>query len=277
MGKEYIRLRGENNLYCIVKHEDVLHTHLHITVSGTQLNGQSSRISKKEFADIKLGMDLFQNTHFPNLVNSLPDHGRVDKEKISSAESQKIKRPERTIDKNILVGLLETTYAKATSVEQFLSAIKANGHEPYFRNGRLQGILYEGERKFRLKPLGYDTEKLQALDLQKNKEEKSLNELDKLRTSRGKETVRNISDSIDEKETTNVSSKKEETALQEIEDIRNGKNGRELDMDLDDDSSESTEALDDSEDGDEKDIDNDERDIEDDDTKMDDDQDSDDD
>ncbi len=234
VAQEYIRLRGENNLYVIVKHADVSHTHLHVTVSGTQLNGLSSRISQKEFADIKLAMDEFQKTHFPFLVNSLPNHGGAERGGIARVGSEKIKNADRLLDRNILLGLLETLYAKSTSLEQFLSEIRANGHEPYFRNGRLQGVLFEGERKFRLTPLGYDTEKLQALDLQKKKEEKTLDELQAIRARGGRETVRKLNESLKDVASVDDTIKDMESASLEIAAIRSRKNGREPEQTLED-------------------------------------------
>jgi hypothetical protein len=44
--------------------------------------------------------------------------------------------------------------------------LKQAGHELYYRNGQLTGIKYDGETKFRFSRLGYDKEKLEALNKQ---------------------------------------------------------------------------------------------------------------
>lgn len=73
---QFIKLRGENNLFVGTKHVDRKHTHLHIAVSGNQINGRSSRLSKQTFTELKLSLDAYQKQHYPELANSLPEHGR---------------------------------------------------------------------------------------------------------------------------------------------------------------------------------------------------------
>jgi hypothetical protein len=75
IARKFIQLRGENNLYVGTKHIDRSHIHLHIAVSGNQLNGKSSRLSQKQFAALKKRMDTFQKEQYPQLIHSLPRHG----------------------------------------------------------------------------------------------------------------------------------------------------------------------------------------------------------
>ena len=76
MAKEFIRLRGKNNLYVITKHLDRSHIHLHCAVSASQLSGKSSRISKLEFETLKKSLDAYQREKYPELSRSLPAHGK---------------------------------------------------------------------------------------------------------------------------------------------------------------------------------------------------------
>lgn len=76
IGAQFIKLRGENNLFVGTKHVDRQHTHIHFAVSGNQLNGRSSRLSKQAFTELKLTLDAYQKHRYPELVNSLPLHGR---------------------------------------------------------------------------------------------------------------------------------------------------------------------------------------------------------
>ena len=221
ISKEFIRLYGEDNLYTFFKHEDQNHKHLHAAISGTKLNGLSSRMSKSKFQEIKIELDKFQQKKFPELVNSLPSHGKSTKEKGITKNINS----ERSLDKDKLSMLLETTYSKATSIEHFLSQMKSLGHEPYYRNGKLQGVKYDGERKFRFSRLGYDEKKL--LDL--NTKEKGLKELQSLRTAR---TSRFREVAIEEKDKTRSASltgTKAESELQNLRDIRQSRDrGREI-------------------------------------------------
>lgn len=77
IARHYVSLRGLSNLYVGAIHTDKEHVHLHIAMSATSLNGRASRISKDEFADLKVALDTFQQEHFPELINSLPEHGKA--------------------------------------------------------------------------------------------------------------------------------------------------------------------------------------------------------
>jgi len=84
--KEYVRLRGENNLYIGTIHKDREHIHAHIAMSSTNILGLSSSVRKKEFEAVKVNLQQFQLRKFPEMVFSAPDHGRA-----------KIKRNERRL------------------------------------------------------------------------------------------------------------------------------------------------------------------------------------
>jgi len=182
IAKEYIKLRGENNLYIAIAHYDKDHVHLHIAMSGTQyLTGISSRISKKDFHQLKVALDKYQQEKYPQLSNSLPSHGKGSKP-LSRSENENIKRNERTSSqKETLLELLETSYAKSSSVKDFISSLEEQGHQVYYRSGKLTGVKFEGDRKFRFSRLGYDKEKIAELDRIQLKQEENLRELQDLR------------------------------------------------------------------------------------------------
>ncbi len=87
IARKFIQLRGVNNLYVGTKHTDRNHIHLHFAVSGNQINGKSSRLSQKEFSNLKKKLDAFQKEKYPELVNSLPRHGR-SKERFNAQHEQ---------------------------------------------------------------------------------------------------------------------------------------------------------------------------------------------
>ncbi len=178
---KFISLRGKNSLHLGAVHYDRENTiHMHLITSGTAYcTGKSNRMSKQEFQELKKSMTEFQLKEFPKMVHSLPEHG---KSKNLGRGEKNVKIHERT-DKVALTRLLETTYSQSQSTEHFLGQIEAQGHEIYYRNGRLQGIKYNGSRKFRLANLGYDKDKLEALDLKKAKGQTTLEELQTLRAN----------------------------------------------------------------------------------------------
>jgi len=110
IARRFIELRGENNLYVGTKHTDRSHIHLHIAVSGNQVNGTSSRMSRKEFETLKKQLTAFQQEHFPELVHSIPRHGLKKIEWRKSMERQREK---------------STPYTKQETVLNELAAIRA--------------------------------------------------------------------------------------------------------------------------------------------------------
>src|SRR5687767_4878510 len=73
VAKQYMKLRGENNLYIGTAHYDKDHIHLHLVMPGTKyLTGEANRLSWAEFHQLKLGMDAYQKRKYPELIHSLP-------------------------------------------------------------------------------------------------------------------------------------------------------------------------------------------------------------
>lgn len=101
IARRFVQLRGENNLFVGTKHSDRSHIHLHFAVSGNQINGCSSRLSKKEFEDLKKSLDEFQKEKYPELSNSLPRHG-LSKEKRCLTQNKKTEEVQLTKEKNEL-------------------------------------------------------------------------------------------------------------------------------------------------------------------------------
>lgn len=185
IAKQHMKLRGNNNMYLGVAHYDKSHVHLHLVMSGTKyLTGESNRLSRKEFHELKLAMDLYQKQRYPELIHSLPRHGRSQKLKEAQREPEPTRGNSRESQKDTLQQILEEAYAKSKSRDDFINHLKSHNHVVYFRNGRLQGVKFEGDRKFRFSRLGYDKDKLEKLDALRINEEKNLEDLRELRASR---------------------------------------------------------------------------------------------
>ncbi len=227
IAQKFIAERGLNNMYAGTKHENKDHIHLHITVSGTQLNGRSSRISKQQLHHIKIVLDKYQREKYPQLVHSLPEHGK-NKRLTKEAVVGRIKT-ERQTDKQALLECLEKAYTGSKSQEQLLSRLTQSGHQPYFRNGALQGVRFEGKTKYRLTNLGFDKARLQALDRLKTAENKTLNELKSLRAGRSKDLKRTITEPTFNKSNPEIIEKNQQKSMDELSEIRNGNEGREID------------------------------------------------
>src|ERR1035437_10680459 len=115
-------------------------------------------------------MDEYQRKKYPELIHSLPRHGR-SKEKVTEKNIELDRTGGRLSQNEKLMKTLESVYAKSKSLDDFLAKLKAEGHEPYYRgkDKRLTGIKFEGGRKFRLTTIGY-REKVAQLSAMQIKE-----------------------------------------------------------------------------------------------------------
>ena len=88
--KQYMKLRGPDNLFIGTAHFDKDHVHLHMVMSGTKyLTGEANRLSRAEFHQLKLSLDAYQAKKYPELVYSLPRHGRTKDINLSPKEQAK--------------------------------------------------------------------------------------------------------------------------------------------------------------------------------------------
>jgi len=189
IAKKFIELRGKNNIYLAVRHQETLHKHLHIMVSGVQLNGYSSRVSKQEFKHIKIELDKYQQEKYPQLVHSLIDHDK--KAHRSKTELIEQIKTSRQTEKQKLLAMLEKTYNAATSAADFLNRVKSQKLDVYERNNAVQGIIIDGQ-KFRFSRLGYDVQKIEELNHKIAFDEQDFVELKALRAGQKKDVLSEV-------------------------------------------------------------------------------------
>jgi len=89
-------------------------------------------------------------------------------------------------DKQKLINLLEQTFLKATSQQNFYKKLHDKGLQLYKRNGKIVGVKLK--RKFRFATLGYDINVLKNLDknISKNKRIEALNRIRERQKGRSK-------------------------------------------------------------------------------------------
>lgn len=211
---KFIKEHGTNSLYIGTKHEDKEHLHLHICHSGTQLNGRSARISKNKFYSIKLELDRYQREKYPLLVHSLPNHNKSIAPK--TERLVEMLKANRCSIKAELVTKLEEAYKKSQSKSEFLDHIAASGTQVYMRNGKIQGIYHEGKTKFRFAKLGFDDERMNALDV--HKLENTIEQFNNLR--KGKQ-AQNEYTSVNKEVDRTENEKQDSEQLQQLSAIRN--------------------------------------------------------
>ncbi len=181
IARKYIDLRGKENLYLVSSHQDTNHIHLHIAMSATKLiTGESNRISRQEFKELKLALTEYQKEKYPELVNSLPAHGKSKALQLSDPEQKLQDREGKLSQKQELLQTVETIYNRSKSVDNFLSELKSEGINTYHRGGKVYGIETETNH-YRFKTLGFDLQKLEDLGRQAQAEARQLQELASLR------------------------------------------------------------------------------------------------
>lgn len=171
LAKKFIDLRGMENMYIGTIHTDKDHLHIHLVMSPVQyMTGESNRISREKLHEIKVQLDTYQQEKYPQLIHSLPRHGRAKEAAriLQEQEYQQQQRTGRLSQKQDVIEVLDATYQQANSLEDFLHKLQEQGHVPYYRTGKLTGIRYKGSgRKFRFRRLGFDQQKLQDLQYAK--------------------------------------------------------------------------------------------------------------
>lgn len=187
VAEKFIELRSPNCLNLAIAHLEKEHFHAHILTSGVQVNGRSSRVSKQEFSRILNELEAYQQSKYPELHYSKNSHNKVqeaDSNKLLETFKQK-----RKSKKHLLATQLESFYKSAHSKDAFIDALSKHNHEPYFRNGKLQGIISEG-KKYRLSTLGYTDKEFDLLEQQESEHRIQLEEIQNIRSQKATEKER---------------------------------------------------------------------------------------
>jgi len=161
IAKKFVELQAPQSLCLAVSHQEKNHTHIHLIQSGVKTTGYSSRISKQEFAYVKLQMEKYIEK-YPELSDSKIEHANPE-----MTTPQKhiniIKNNRQSIKNNISIDLMKI-FETSKSRSDFLAQVKSS-YQIYNRNNIPQGIIVDG-LKFRLSRLGLSEEKLSTLDKQ---------------------------------------------------------------------------------------------------------------
>lgn len=219
ISREYIRLRGEKNLYVGNLHTDREHLHLHIAMSATTIDGKSSRVSRQEFEQIKVQLQEYSMRHYPEIKHSIVQHGKLKLEREKEAYIKNI-RNERNKGKEVLAKVVETTYSKSTSTEHFFSLLKESNYSVYYRNSAPTGIITEDGYKYRFSRLNVDLEHLHQLSLVQAKEAEHLKDLKELRVSTQHERELLTTTNKENETAVDALSLEDQKELEELRDIR---------------------------------------------------------
>ncbi len=76
LARKYLEVRSPKSMGFASVHYDKEHIHIHVATAAVQLDGSSSRVSKKEFQDQKIEMENYQRTRFPELKHSKVNYSK---------------------------------------------------------------------------------------------------------------------------------------------------------------------------------------------------------
>lgn len=166
--REYLGLRAEKGMAVAAFHEDK-HPHIHILLGSTEIvSGKALRVSREEFANIKVQLQEYQQRRYPELV-SVVEHGKSEAY-MSNEEYRMKERTRAPSRKDEIKEMLKQAFEKSYSEAHFLDNVAASGLKLYERSGAL-GI--EDNRNYRLQTLGYGVDKMLELSQRQDR----LNEL----------------------------------------------------------------------------------------------------
>ena len=135
---------------------------------GTEAySGKAIRISKSDFENIKIKLQLFEKENFPELNNSFVEHGPKNSQAKSEREYRTEMRTGKPSRREEVKQILERAYSDSVSTEDFFSKIREQHLETYERGGKIVGIA--GEKNMRFTTLGYTEEKFQELNIRQDR------------------------------------------------------------------------------------------------------------
>lgn len=169
LSREYLKLLDPDSLAFGSIHMSG-NPHAHILVSASNLLGHSTRVSRDEFQRIKQELQAIQIRDYPELDQSVVEHGGGYMAK-SEMEYQ-IQRAGRVSRKDELKEMIAASFELAHSREEFFSLLADEGLNVYERSGEVKGIEDE-LRNYRFQTLGIQMEEL-------DKREERLNALEQL-------------------------------------------------------------------------------------------------
>jgi hypothetical protein len=167
LSKEFISMVDPNSLAYGAIHMDG-NPHAHVIISGSNMLGQSTRMSRDQFQRIKQELQALQIRDYPELEDSVVEHGGGHMAK-SNVEYQ-IGRAGRTSRKAELKDLLSVSFDLAQSRDEFFNLLAEDGLNVYERGGQVKGIEDEC-RNYRFETLDINMQELE-------KREERFNELE---------------------------------------------------------------------------------------------------
>ncbi len=182
IAQEYIKQRGIEGMYVGAVHStDTHHKHIHFMVSGVKFRtGKAHRLTHESLRELKLTMQEYHKTKYPEIENSTCDHG-ANRPYLTNKEFQIAQRTDRNTIKQEIQQTITACFQQAKSQSEFLALLQEQGLHHYERkSGVPQGIVYD-KYKFRFNRLGITISDLPITTKDMKKEQQTLDEIQLLR------------------------------------------------------------------------------------------------
>ena len=182
IARKYARERSPNSMVISTMHSDKSHLHIHNVISALEFaTGKPVRLSRKEFKDVKIRMEQFQEKEL-GLEHSKVNHSKKKEQMLQLDIDRELNlRGKRSERQEIQFKLIQV-FSKARTEKFYFKELEKAGIELYSRGGKIVGVQGFNKR-YRLKTLGFDPIRI---SMEKVKEQNRLQDLQKLKSNKNK-------------------------------------------------------------------------------------------
>lgn len=156
LAREYINRRSKYGMFVVIPHLDDDHAHIHICGSPWSMKGESLRLSRAEFRELKVNFQEYQMEKYPELVHSKVVHDGKNRNIQEAGLRQGM-----SVKAKVLKDISEVIH-RTTSPIEFFKELERLGFVVYYRSSRATGVIIGG-RKYRFKTLGLNIDQLSEM------------------------------------------------------------------------------------------------------------------
>ncbi|MEL7001362.1 MAG: relaxase/mobilization nuclease domain-containing protein [Bacteroidota bacterium] len=172
IAREYIQKRNPKALCFAVAHLSSDHFHLHFMFSGTEWRSKNTlRMDDTTFQELRVGMEQYQQKHFPELKHSIVylNKERKKERAISRDRNSRAAKAYQLelrggvqTEKEELTQIISDAYDRSESLSEFYENIEEEGIILSYRKGKINGV--KRKRKYRFTRLGISEDMLHTLE-----------------------------------------------------------------------------------------------------------------
>jgi hypothetical protein len=183
IARKYAKERSPNSMIISSMHSDKEHLHIHNVISALEFaTGKPVRLSRKEFKDVKIRMEQFQEKEL-GLEHSKVNHSKKKEQMLQLDIDRELNLRGKRSERQEIQSKLIQVFSKARTEKVYFKELEKAGIELYSRGGKIVGVQGFNKR-YRLKTLGFDPTRI---SLEKVKENSRLKDLQKLKSNKDKD------------------------------------------------------------------------------------------